>query len=214
MIDLRFRPLTRWIGDKTPASRRHKPVFSGKYANTLDTLERELRHLRGTSAIVEAAFRTDQIRNDGWPYSAANPTEPSLILSFDSKFGPLALPCDYFREWQQNLRAIAMHLEHLRLATLYGVGQGGEQYRGWKSLPAPGGENSLDQFAQRIIDLSKLTGYTTDRLLADYDAFRFIYRTAARHTHPDQAGDAIAWNSLQEAERIIEQHFKGKAAAQ
>jgi len=72
MIDLRFRPLTRWIGDKTATYKRRKPVFSGKYSSTLDTLERELRHLQAKNGTVEAGFRDDQIRNDGWPYSGVS----------------------------------------------------------------------------------------------------------------------------------------------
>jgi hypothetical protein len=213
MIDLRFRPLERWIGDKTPPSKRKKPNFAASYKATLDGLERELRQLHGKNATVEAAFREDQIRNDGWPYGSASPSAPGVILSFDSKHGSLALPCDFFLAWQQNLRAIGLHLEHLRLATLYGVGQKGEQYAGWKSLPAPGGENSLEHFASLMIDGSQLTGYSAASILSDYETFRTVYRRAARNLHPDVRGDAIQWNRLQEAERIIEQHFKGKAAA-
>lgn len=212
MIDLRFRPLTRWIGEKTPAWKREKPRFSATYATTLDSLEREFRYLKAKNGTVEAAFREDQIRNDGWPYSSASPSESGLILSFDSKHGPLALPCDFFLHWQQNLRAIALHLEHLRHATLYRVGAGDEQYKGWKALPAPGGENSLDHFAQRIIDISQLIEYTAERLLSDYDAFRFVYRAAAKRAHPDVTGAGMDWVLLSDAERIIEQHYSGKKA--
>jgi len=212
MIDLRFRPLTRWIGEKTANHKRHKPVFSGKYSSTLDTLERELRHLQAKNGTVEAGFRDGQIRNDGWPYSGASPDQPGVILSFDSKYGSLALPCDHFQNWQQNLRAIALHLEHLRLATLYGVGAKGEQYRGWKAIEAPGGTNSLNDFAARVISLSGLTGYTPERVLSDYDAFRQLYRAAAKKAHPDVTETAVAWNALQQAEQMIEQYFKGKGA--
>ncbi len=210
MLDIRFRPLARWIGTKTPAYKRRPPAFSAKHLTTLNTLEREFRHLKAKNGTIEGGFTFAQIRNDGWPYKDARPSEPGIILSFDSKHGPLALPCDHFRDWEQNLRAIALHLEHLRLATLYGVGEGGEQYSGWKALPPPGGENSLDGFAQYIIDQSKLTGYTPAVIMGDYDKFRLLYRTAAMHVHPDKVNDTHLWNKLQQAEQILEQHFKGE----
>jgi len=213
MIDLRFRPLKRWISEKTPATRRKRAGFSTPYVKLLDRLERELRYLSAKNAIVEAGFRDNQIRNDGWPFGGASPSEPGIILSFDSKHGPLSLPCDYFLTWTLNLHAIMLHLEHLRLATAYGVGEHGEQYRGWKALPSPGGENSLEQFAQRIVEMSGLTGYTAEGVLGNYDHFRLLYRAAAKRVHPDaQHADADLWNKLQEAERIIDQAFTGKAA--
>jgi len=210
MIDLRFRPLTRWIGEKTDPWKRKKPNFSAQYSRTLDDLERDLAHLRAKNATVEAGFREDQIRNDGWPYSNAAPREPGVILSFDSKHGSLALPCDYFMHWQQNLRAIGLHLEHLRLATAYGVGQKGEQYAGWKALPAPGGENSLASFAKLIGDLS---GWEASAIMGDWDIYRAAYRQAAKKAHPDVNADGgMLWNKVQEAARILDQHFKGKTA--
>jgi hypothetical protein len=213
MIDLRFRPLDRWIREKTPDWKRIHGSFRAPYKDTLDLLESNLRHLRAKNATAEAAFREDQIRNDGWPYSNANPAHPGIILSLESKFGPLALPCDCFKGWQSNLRAIAFHLEHLRMATIYGVGAKGEQYKGWRQLPGPGGENSLNEFAERIVRMSGLSGHTAARVLSDYEVFRLLYRTAAKTAHPDSGGSQADWLSLDEAARILEQHFKGKTAA-
>lgn len=38
--------------------------------------------------------------------------------------------------WQANIRAIAKTLEHLRDLDRWGVTKRGEQYTGWKALPA------------------------------------------------------------------------------
>jgi hypothetical protein len=40
-------------------------------------------------------------------------------------------------KWTDNVHAIALTLERLRLADLYGVTSRGEQYAGWKMLPGP-----------------------------------------------------------------------------
>jgi hypothetical protein len=216
MIDLRFRPLTRWIGQKRATHNRKRASFSTPYVKLLDRLEYELKNLKALNVVVEAGFREDQIRNDGWPYGSASPREPGVILSFDSKYGPLSLPCDYFTEWQKNLHAITLHLEHLRLATAYGVGEHGEQYRGWKALPPPGGEHSLQELAERLISFSEMGAvYTAERLLNDPDAFDKVYRAAARNTHVDRAVHIAgwrpeSWGEVQEARRIIAQFFEGR----
>jgi hypothetical protein len=210
MIDLRFRPLTRWIGDKTKSWNRAKPNFSATYARLLDDLEADLTHLKAKNATVEAGFRDDQIRNDGWPYANAAPSEPGVILSFDSKYGPLALPCDYFLHWQQNLRAIGLHLQHLRLATAYGVGSKGEQYKGWKAIEAPGQAGmSPEAAAAHIANLSSYPNNPA-QLFLDYKLYRRAYRAAALRVHPDQAGQSEGWTKLCEATAILDQHFKGR----
>jgi hypothetical protein len=77
MIDPRFKPLTRWIGTKT-SGRTHGPFRAG-YDDTLDLLDKNLFHLTARNGVVEAAFRPDQIRNDGWPSTSTLPCglEPS-----------------------------------------------------------------------------------------------------------------------------------------
>ncbi len=133
MIEARFRPLKEWRGKKT-LSRKSSP-FSSSYGQTLDLLEQELRHLKAKDIVIECAFELKQIRNDGWPYSSANPSSPEVIVSFESPKGSLRIPCDKFTHYLANLRAIALSLEALRKVDRYGITVGGEQYRGWAQLP-------------------------------------------------------------------------------
>jgi hypothetical protein len=49
---------------------------------------------------------------------------------------------DPMESWQHNVYAIAKSLEALRLVDRYGVTRRGEQYTGWKALPAGSGEVS------------------------------------------------------------------------
>src|SRR5688500_2794754 len=120
MLDVRFRPLERWPRKRTPSYLQKSPFKAG-YVSTLDILERELNNLKAKNVVVEADFEMKDIRNDGWPRSGTRPKSPGVILSFESMHGALSLPCDACKTWEQNLRAIALHLENLRKANLYGV---------------------------------------------------------------------------------------------
>ncbi len=71
MIDARFRPMPPLAKKARTGSR-----FRSKYADILNRLEVELGHLRATSIVVEAGYELSQIRNDGWPKSAARPSHP------------------------------------------------------------------------------------------------------------------------------------------
>ncbi len=83
MIDARFVPVESWPGEKTPSRKRKKAPFGSTYSKNLDDLERELRHLGAVDIIIQAYFRREDIRNDGWPRSSApKPSDPGIILSF------------------------------------------------------------------------------------------------------------------------------------
>src|SRR5690606_5164123 len=82
----------------------------------------------------------DDIRLDGLPRANARPGHQGVVLAFDSKYGPLKYATDTFDRWQDNLRAIALGLESLRRVDRYGITKRGEQYTGWRQLPA-GGES-------------------------------------------------------------------------
>lgn len=206
MIDARFRPLQTQPGTPFRQRRDGRSVFRASFTRTLDLLEKELKHLTASGIVIEAYFRLEQIRNDGWPYGKAIPSAPGVILRFDSRHGPLAISCDRFIDWQHNLRAIAMHLEHLRMATIYGVGQSGEHYKGWKQLPAPSVTPAVDLAlaANRVaqIDISP------EEVLADAAKYSKAYRLAAMRAHPDQRPDGSRdlWDELQVAKCVLDAH--------
>src|SRR5690349_1395878 len=114
MIDCRFKPIEKWPNQPTPQWKRQDSRFKAGWSQTLDLLERELNHLRAKDISIKGFFAAKDIRNDGWPKSSARPTQPGVILSFQSKQGRLVMPCDKYKDWESNLRAIALTLEHLR----------------------------------------------------------------------------------------------------
>jgi hypothetical protein len=205
MLDARFRPLERWPRKRTPDYSRRRSTFRARYSDTLDMLEKELGYLNAKNVVVEADFATKDIRNDGWPKSSARPKTSSVILSFESKHGALSLPCDHFDAWEDNLRAIAFHLHHLRKSDLYGVTQGGEQYKGWAALPAAG-ESGISTVASAAQFLSRHGGYGQVTIEQSSETCETAYRCAARKLHPDAGGENHLFQQLQVAIGILRKH--------
>lgn len=152
-MDVRFRPLGDWPQPETKG--RKNPQFRSTWSQTLTLLDAELRHLGAKNVVVEVAMTARDIRLDGWPRADARASFPGVIVSFDSRFGPLRYLTDTFENggywvpgglgrpgrmeyvpgWQNNLRAIALSMEALRAVDRYGVSKRGEQYVGWGQLP-------------------------------------------------------------------------------
>ena len=176
-MQITFRPLE--LDDFADPPGWQDP-FDSTYSQTLTLLDRELRHLNADDVVIQLALREDQIRLDGMPKAQATPAHPGVKLSFTSPYGPLVYRTNAFRKWHANLRAIALGLEALRKVDRYGITKRGEQYTGWKALPAGGNQ----QRAQR-----------GRQLIAEHGSVR----AAQRATHPDVGGDADDFAAIQAA---------------
>lgn len=211
-----LRPMSAWSNRATDG--RRSP-FKATLGDTAMLLGAELRHLKAERPIVlELAIRESDIRNDGLPRADARCSHPGVVLSFQCRHGWLRLATDACSTWEHNLRAIAMHLEHLRLAGLYGVGRGGEQYAGWKALPpgtpAPGSVQTTAMTPQEAaIALSRFSGFLAVEILKTPEIFVSAFRLAAKATHPDAvggssggAGSADDFQLVSAAKEILEKH--------
>lgn len=135
-VAMQFRPLLVWPRKQT--QERVRGQFRAGYMQTLELIDKELWALGATTAVIQLRIRPDEIRSqDNMPRADCRPTHPGVVISFEGKHGPLQFACDHCLDLESNLRAIALTLERLRMADLYGVTQKGEQYKGWQSLPAP-----------------------------------------------------------------------------
>jgi hypothetical protein len=210
-LDIRFVSLERWPGVPTKTYSRQRSRFATSWPKTIDLLERELEHLKAKDVVIQADCDRDQIRLDGHFRANAKLRGPGVVLSFESKHGPLSYPCDTFTDWQDNVRAIALALEALRTVDRYGVTRNAEQYRGWAALPAP---QDTGRFATVEQAAGWLASYTHSKLgmppsailtnPEDYEATR---KSAAALAHPDRhAGDCIQWNKLQAAVEVLNRH--------
>lgn len=212
-MDVRFRPWT-WVGPGTPPDkRRSRYTFKAEWSATLDLLDRELYMIGASDIVIECGLREQDIRTDGWPKQKYNqPEHPGVRLSFASKFGPLQYATDTFETLAANLRAIALSLEALRKIDRYGVSRRGEQYTGWKALPAgstpapPPPAMSREDAITTILRLAKWSvGDPLNRagLIRPGDLRDTIFARARRLAHPDTGGSDEEFKLYQQAERVL-----------
>lgn len=200
-----FRPIS------TPVPRPDKGYKRGPYkaswSKTMSDLDRELGYLSARAIVIEMDIDESHIRLDGLPRGDAIPRTPVVIVSFGSKHGPLRYVCNTYTHWQQNLRAIAIGLQRLRLVDQSGISRRGEQYAGWKALPKGDGfatpqEAGMFIAARAGVPEDEQLGAATMIALGG-DSLKEFYRRAARQSHPDHGGSNAEMARLGEAKRVV-----------
>ncbi len=191
-------PMREWPGTMT--ARRRRSQFASTHSATLALLTRELRELGAKHPTLLIALRPEDFRLDGLPRAGRVAAHPGIVLSFDSKHGPLSYPCDTFDRWEDNLRAIALALEALRKVDRYGVTKRGEQYRGFLALEATAAPSGYATAEDALGFIRAMSGERPEQ--SDLAGVQRALRLAKRNTHPDTAGgtaDAFQRVSLAEA---------------
>lgn len=204
MIDVRFRPL-QWQGVSTPArERRSRATFKAPWSNTLELLDRELRHLDASDIVIEADFREGDIRLDGWPKASARVGDnPGVRIAFSSPHGPLVYATDSCVEWQHNVRSIGLGLEALRAVDRYGITHRGEQYAGWRQIES-GAAAPMFSRDDAWIFLLDLVDPDGNRPRETEQNRTYVVNRARRLAHPDLGGSAEQWIRVQAAIKAIE----------
>jgi hypothetical protein len=212
MIDVRFRfvaePAKKAVGYQNPQ-------FRSSYGQTLKKLDEELSKVDACDVVIEAGYRQEDIRLDGWPRGKSAPIHPGAVLYFrkGTSKDVLRFPCWTFARFEANLHAIALTLEALRAIDRYGVTMGHQQYAGFKQIPAPSSQINLSG-ERAAADLLKLSGRHSSPtpndshyLLTNYDAAVSAYREAVKFHHPDAGGDRGMWDQLQLVWLTLNRHF-------
>ena len=201
MLDYSFRPLQKWPQEPTSHDRRKRAAFRAGYLNTLDLLERELGLLKAKDIVFEVDCPSSEIRNDGRLRSSAKLRGPGIVVSFDSPKGPMRFPCDQYFDWEDNLRAIALTLEHLRAVDRYGVTQHAEQYAGWTALPDRRGDeqNRADAVAWLKLKAFDVLGLR-DVIDANLPA---IAKQLKVQLHPDRRASDVEFKQLMQAIEVL-----------
>jgi hypothetical protein len=212
MLDARFKPMPKW--DRQPKLRYQSAAFKTPYNRTLDKLEYELGRLKARDVRIEAGYRMDQIRNDGWPRGGVSPQHPGVVLYFESADGPMCFPCGTYSRMEDNLHAIALTLENLRAVDRYGVTLGHEQYRGFLALP--GAAQSSDSWTVDSAAgwLANRVPWATEKLiLTSHESYRAAYREIAAQVHPDRAGGSRdLFDVLQVVATLLDVHHKTRTS--
>jgi hypothetical protein len=210
MLEYKIQPIGIWPGQPTSPWSRKRSAFKIVETKVLDHIERELRHLGGKEVIFRLEVQPHHLRNDGMLRANARPTAPGVILEFTAtrlKGSPrLLYRCDTFTNYWHNLSAIARGLEALRMVDRYGVTPTGEQYAGFKALPAATGPTmDVSTAAERV------AAYTSDLssrdVISSLDSARRAIRVALAKTHPDATGgERGAYDVVEAARRILTAH--------
>jgi hypothetical protein len=149
-------------------------------------LQDELRRLGASLPILSTNVR---LRQDGIPYSAQKtPDDPGAAVYFKLKGMALALACDKWNRVEDNVVAIARHIEALRAQERWGVGRIEQAFRGYAALPGPGASTGESWWL--------VLGVAHNCTAADVKA---RFRELAKTVHPDVGGAHEAWLRLQAA---------------
>jgi hypothetical protein len=217
---MKFRSLKTWPGE-LHTHRKHPPFKTG-YTETMKLLDRELRMAGAVEPIVEVALHPQQFTREGFPYKEAQPEHPGVVVRFAKKVKgkdgtpqmvPLLFKCDQFTRYEANLRAIAIGMEDLRRVERYGVAsEHGQQWLGFKALPAPGPEHeqvvTVEQAIRIIADES--VEYQNDKgeVMRNPVIRQDAYRMAAKRLHPDGSEhDLERWEKLQAAKALVDREL-------
>lgn len=163
----------------------------------------EVRQVAGRLPVIQLDLPESKIRRDGLPYADARPNSRRVIVCFGSKYGPLKYYSDTFDKWQDNVRAIALGLQALRAVDRYGITTRGEQYTGFKALPAPLAMPSMSMEDAAAFIADKAGSCSAHDIIADPAIRKAAYRRAAKRSHPDNGGAEADFKKLQEAIQII-----------
>lgn len=194
-LDLVVRPLTN-----PPPLGGQASKFKASFRATTTLLKRELELLDARRIVLLLDITDRNIRADGLPRADARLGMPAVGLSFESVHGPLRYVTGEYREWRDNLRAIALSMEALRSVDRYGVSKRGEQYAGWRAIPA-----STDAADQIVTEgqAMELLGQWLEQG-GDYAA---AAKRAVKATHPDRNPDdpaaATRFRQVQRAKEIL-----------
>ena len=216
-VTITYRALNAWPNDvpQTTYHNRQRSPFLSPWGTTLVDLDRELSQIGARDVIIEIDAPPSEIRRDGMPRADARTRSPGVILTFEKRrrgagatWERFRYPCDTYHDWQDNVRAIAKTLEALRACDRYGVTTNGQQYAGFKALPAQSGAVlSVEQAAEILRRHSGISLLVHD---PDFDASRIAFRTARARLHPDSGktnGDLSAWQAVEAAGKRLAEHF-------
>lgn len=216
-----MRYTTRPLSDRTwlrPDRQRKQSQFDSTWSATLELLEREIRHLGGRDVVIEVDVREQDIRLDGMLRANASAATPAVVVAFETaKHGPMLYRCDRFvvgwrstgggQSWQHNVRAVAKTLEALRSVDRYGATETGQQYAGFKALPAgramPASHMTLDA-ALELLRVHANLGPVADPRLKGPDFWSPWLRRAKAAAHPDRhGGDRALWDQVEQAAQVL-----------
>lgn len=194
-------PLTWPTGwTRTPAhARKPAPFFATKTVygqssswktkerlSMAQAMERLLGELTRLGARSEVLSTNIELRLDGLPRSnQPAPKDPGVAVYFTLKGQPRCLACDRWTRVEDNVAALAAHIECIRAVDRYGVGTVEQAFTGYAALPA-----------DAATDWHLVLGVQAHTPTNDVEE---AYRRLARQQHPDVGGSTVQMARLNAA---------------
>ena len=168
-----------WKRTRPSARRIGRFKHGGQWITTqvaTSRLERELDRLHATHPTLSTNVT---LRLDGRPRSDERPADPGAAIYFSFRGKATVLACDTYSHVEDNIAALAAHLDALRSIERYGVGTIEQALAGYKALPADTAANWRAVF-----------GFSADSS-PTLDQVDQAYKAAAKQHHPDVGGSEI-----------------------
>ena len=129
-----------------------------------------------------------ELRNDGYPKSGQkNPADPGVAIYFKLNGQDRVLACDKWHFVEQNLSAIARHVESVRAQDRWGVGNIAQAFAGYTALMS----------GREVRDWWVVLGF--DHPTEDAVAVLLRRNILAKQYHPDNGGSAEKMAEINEA---------------
>lgn len=149
----------------------------------LELMTRTGQNWRTTDVVVSTNIRYTLAGSRDMNLSRREPDDPGAALYFALDRRPYVLACDRWDTVQDNIAAIAAHIDALRGQERWGVADLRQAFAGHVALPPP------DPW-WTVLDV------TRD---APLEAITRAYRALARTAHPNAGGQRAEWDRLQRA---------------
>jgi hypothetical protein len=175
-------PLSWPEGWPRTRGRSYRHPFKGNtFARARDGLARELELLGARDEILSTNV---PLRLDGRPRAdhADQMPDPGVAVYFTLNKRPMVMARDEYASVADNLRSLALAIEHLRGMRRHGGASMMERaFTGFAQLPAPGAKRSCWE----VLGFGPVQGGDRDAVAAMIDG---AYRHKARQHHPDVGG--------------------------
>jgi len=179
---------------KSSNFKRTAPEFAGRrhsMEESCDFLADELGRLGAKKQILSTNV---QRRLDGRPYSGqGQPRDPGAAVYFELKGKPVSLACDKWDRVEDNVWAIAKHIEALRGQQRWGVGSIEQAFRGYTALPGLGESEASSWWKTLGVPIN-----------AGPDQVKEAYRILVKKHHPDSGGDSEMFRRVTKAMELFE----------
>lgn len=207
-MDVYCMPLEPNAFDRPYTNPRRTSNYGVSWNNNIADLAAEAAKLGADEVVIAVDVSRAELRLDGFPKANTHVPPPVAIYIPGTEHNDLRFLSDRWDDWRDNVRAVGLTLQRLRLVAEAGVAATGEQYQGWQALPPgtpmPAAQMTVEGAARLLCDTTMETiGEDWRDVVDGRSSVRDLYREAIKTHHPDHGGDAEMFRRLTEARDLL-----------